>query len=51
MLCVKELFILLEIIKVNSPFMVIHFDVCGPSRIPTTSGDMWFVTSVIAILR
>lgn len=35
----------------KSEFMVIHFDVCGPSRIPTTSGDMWFVTSVIAILR
>lgn len=34
MLCVKELFILLEMIKVNSPFMVIHFDVCGPREFP-----------------
>ena len=25
------------------PFMVIHYDVWGPSKVPTLSGSRWFV--------
>ncbi|RVW50306.1 Retrovirus-related Pol polyprotein from transposon TNT 1-94 [Vitis vinifera] len=28
------------------PFMVIHFDVWGPSKVPTLSGSRWFVTFI-----
>ena len=28
------------------PFMVIHYDVWGPSKVPTLSGSRWFVTFI-----
>ena len=28
------------------PFMVIHYDVWGPSKVPTLSGSCWFVTFI-----
>ena len=28
------------------PFMVIHYDVWGPSKVPTLSGSHWFVTFI-----
>ena len=32
--------------KSPSPFMVIHSDVWGPSKVPTLSGSRWFVTFI-----
>ena len=32
--------------KSSFPFMVIHSDVWGPSKVPTLSGSRWFVTFI-----
>ena len=36
----------LTLSKKMPPFMTIHFDVWGPSKVPTMSGARWFVTFI-----
>ena len=36
----------LSLNKSPLPSMVIHFDVCGPSKVSTLSGSRWFVTFI-----
>ena len=32
--------------KSPTPFMVIHYDIWGPSKVPTLGGSHWFVTFI-----
>ena len=42
---------LLILNKSPFPFMVIHSDVWGPSKVPTLSGSRWFVTFIYDCTR